>query len=161
VEESLEVLAGGGPADVVELTVALAQEMLAGAGVTDVDVQEHLRNGVAMDVWNRMIAAQGGDPSAPLPVSKHQDVVYAEADGVLVTLDALSVGVASWRLGAGRARKEDPVQAGAGIRLHAKPGEVVRRGQPLMTLLSDDEERFARARESLEGGGGIVLDRIA
>jgi thymidine phosphorylase len=173
VEESLEVLAGGGPADVVELTVALAQEMLAGAGVTDVDVQEHLRNGVAMDVWNRMIAAQGGDPSAPLPVSKHQDVVYAEADGVLVTLDALSVGVASWRLGAGRARKEDPVQAGAGIRLHAKPGEVVRRGQPLMTLLSDDEERFARARESLEGGviiapegdrpdqRGIVFDRIA
>ncbi|MGO1319819.1 MAG: thymidine phosphorylase [Galactobacter sp.] len=173
VEESLEVLAGGGPADVVELTVALAREMLAGAGVTDVDVEANLNNGKAMDVWNRMIAAQGGDPHAALPTAKHQDVVYAEADGVLLSLDALSVGVASWRLGAGRARKEDPVQAGAGIRLHAKPGATVRRGQPLMTLLSDDEARFARAREALQGGvvigpegdrpalRGIVLDRIA
>lgn len=173
VEESLEVLAGGGPADVVELTVALAREMLAGAGVTDVDVAANLNNGKAMDVWNRMISAQGGDPNAALPTAKHEDVVYAEADGVLLSLDALSVGVASWRLGAGRARKEDPVQAGAGIRLHAKPGATVRRGQPLVTLLSDDEARFARAREALAGGviigpegdrpalRGIVLDRIA
>lgn len=173
VEESLEVLAGGGPRDVVDLTVALATEMLAGAGVRGVDVEEHLRNGAAMDVWNRMVAAQGGDPRAPLPVGRHEDVVVAQADGVLTGLDALSVGVASWRLGAGRARKEDPVQAGAGIRLRVKPGATVRRGQPLMSLYTDTPERFARAREALAPGitvapegarpssTSVVLDRIS
>lgn len=173
VEESVEVLDGGGPADVVELTVALAQEMLAGAGVTDVDAAENLKNGKAMDVWRAMIVAQGADPDAPLPVAQHEDVMYAPADGVLVGLDAYDVGVASWRLGAGRSRKEDPVQAGAGIRLLAKPGDAVRRGQPLMTLHTDTPERFARAHEALatavtvapEGARperqGIVIDRIA
>jgi len=173
VEESLEVLNGGGPADVVELTVALAAEMLAGAGVTGVDPARNLANGKAMDVWRRMIAAQGGDPDAALPVARHSEVVTAQADGVLVGLDAYGVGVASWRLGAGRARKEDPVQAAAGIRLHAKPGELVRRGQPLMTLHTDTPERFPRALEALEGAAviapqgdrpardSIVLERIA
>ena len=172
VRESVEVLAGGGPPDVVELTVALAREMLAGAGKSDVDVAAALADGRAMDVWNRMIAAQDGDPHAALPVAREQDVVLAPADGVLVGLDALAVGVASWRLGAGRARKDDPVQAGAGIELHAKPGAVVRAGEPLMTLHTDTPERFARAREALEGAvtiapegdrpasEGIILDRI-
>lgn len=172
VRESVEVLAGGGPPDVVELTVALAREMLAGAGKPDVDVAAALADGRAMDVWNRMIAAQDGDPHAALPVAREQDVVLAPADGVLVGLDALAVGVASWRLGAGRARKDDPVQAGAGIELHAKPGAAVRAGEPLMTLHTDTPERFARAREALEGAvtiapegdrpasEGIILDRI-
>lgn len=172
VRESVEVLAGGGPPDVVELTVALAREMLAGAGKPDEDVAAALRDGRAMDVWRRMIRAQDGDPGAPLPVATEQDVVLAPADGVLVGLDALAVGVASWRLGAGRARKEDPVQAGAGIELHAKPGALVRAGQPLMTLHTDTPERFARAHEALEGAvtiapegarpasEGIVLDRV-
>src|SRR5690606_1450454 len=101
-------------------------------------------------VWRRMIAAQGGDPDAPLPVAKESEQVLAPADGVLVGLDALAVGVAAWRLGAGRARKEDAVQFGAGIELHAKPGAVVRAGEPLMTLHTDTPERFARAREALE-----------
>ncbi|GHG48923.1 thymidine phosphorylase [Sinomonas cellulolyticus] len=171
VEESLEVLAGGGPEDVVGLTVRLAEEMLEGAGVQG-DPAAALRDGRAMDVWRHMIAAQGGDPDAPLPVAKESDTVYAPADGVLVGLDALSVGVAAWRLGAGRARKEDAVQAGAGVRLHAKPGAVVRAGEPLMTLLTDTPERFSRAREALEGAVTIapegsrpaqrlILDRIA
>ncbi|RII42874.1 thymidine phosphorylase [Galactobacter valiniphilus] len=173
VRESLEVLDGAGPGDVVDLTVALATEMLAGAGITGVDVAANLTNGKAMDVWRRMIAAQGGDPDAPLPVAAHREVVYAQADGVLVELDALKVGVASWRLGAGRARKEDPVQAAAGIELHAKPGDAVRRGAPLMTLHADTSERFARALEALDGAAviapagaraareSIVLERIA
>lgn len=173
VEESLEVLAGGGPADVVELTVALATEMLTGAGITGVDVAQNLKNGKAMDVWRRMIVAQGGDADAPLPQAKHEETVVAEADGVMVSLDALGVGTASWRLGAGRARKEDPVQAAAGIRLHAKPGDLVRRGQPIMTLLTDTPERIERARAALDGAvqigpedsrpasRGIVLDRIS
>ena len=104
-----------------------------------------------MDVWRRMIAAQGGDPDAALPVARHTEDVLAEADGVLTTLDAYAVGVASWRLGAGRARKEDPVQAVAGIELHAKPGDEVRAGQPLLTLHTDTPERFDRAREALAG----------
>ncbi|HXF02036.1 MAG TPA: thymidine phosphorylase [Arthrobacter sp.] len=149
VEESVEVLAGGGPEDVVELTVKLAEEMLEAAGVADADPAAALRDGRAMDVWKSMIRAQGGDPDAPLPVARESEVVYAPADGVLVQLDALSVGVAAWRLGAGRARKEDAVQAGAGVRMHAKPGATVRAGEPLMTLLTDNPERFDRAKEAL------------
>lgn len=156
VQESLEVLAGGGPADVVELTVALAQEMLAAAGIHDADPAAALQDGRAMDVWRRMIAAQGGDPDAPLPVARESETIYAPADGVLVELDALSVGVAAWRLGAGRARKEDVVQAGAGVRMHAKPGALVRAGEPLMTLLSDTPEKFDRAKEALVGAVTIA-----
>ncbi|GAA1653593.1 thymidine phosphorylase [Georgenia ruanii] len=152
VRESVEVLAGGGPADVVDLTVALAREMLDAAGRPDADPAAALRDGRAMDVWRRMIAAQGGDPDAALPAARHTEDVLAQADGVLTTLDAYAVGVASWRLGAGRARKEDPVQAVAGVELHAKPGDRVRAGQPLLTLHTDTPERFGRAREALAGG---------
>ena len=152
VEESVEVLAGGGPADVVELTCALARKMLEMSGKSDVDVEAALKDGRAMDRWREMIRAQGGDPDAELPTSAEKHVVYAESDGVLETLDALAVGVASWRLGAGRAVKEDPVQAGAGIEIHEKPGATVKKGQPLLTLHTDDEWRIARALESLEGG---------
>src|SRR6476469_6982294 len=110
VQESVDVLAGGGPADVVELTLALAREMLTGAGVTDVDPADRLRDGSAMDAWKAMIRAQGGDPDAPLPGAAESHVVPAPASGTLTRLDALSVGIAAWRLGAGRSRKEDPVQ---------------------------------------------------
>ena len=173
VQESLDVLAGGGPADVVELTLALAREMLAAAGKPDVDPAEPLRDGRAMDVWRQMIRAQGGDPDASLPTARESEDVLAPSDGVLARLDALAVGVAAWRLGAGRARKEDLVQAGAGVRLHAKPGDVVRAGQPLLTLYTDTPERFARAREALVEAvhvetsalqvapPALVLDRIA
>jgi thymidine phosphorylase len=161
VQESVEVLAGGGPADVVELTVALAAEMLAASGVPDADPAEALRDGRAMDVWRAMVAAQGGDPDAPLPRARESETVVAEADGVLAELDAHRVGVASWRLGAGRARREDPVQAGAGVLLHAKPGDAVRAGQPLLTLLTDTPERFARAREALEGAAVITPEAPA
>ncbi|WP_181273195.1 thymidine phosphorylase [Brevibacterium oceani] len=158
VRESVEVLAGGGPADVVDLTVALAEEMLRLAGKSDVDVRAALSDGRAMDKWTAMIRAQGGDPSAALPVAEHTEVVTAPESGVLTTLDALSVGVASWRLGAGRARKEDPVQAVAGIELHAKPGDTVTAGQPLMTLHTETPERFARAIEALESAVEIGGD---
>jgi len=173
VRESVEVLAGGGPADVVGLTLALAREMLAAAGVDGVDPADALADGRAMDAWRRMVAAQGGDPSADLPRARETDVVLAPADGVLVRLDALGVGVAAWRLGAGRARRQDPVQAGAGVELHAKPGDTVRAGQPLMTLHTDTPERFARAHEALEGAvevapegsrpatSDLVLERVA
>jgi thymidine phosphorylase len=171
VRESLEVLAGGGPQDVVELTVALAQEMLAAAGHGDADPAAALADGRAMDVWRRMIEAQGGDADAPLPVARETEQVLAESDGVLTTLDAYAVGIAAWRLGAGRARKEDPVQAGAGVEIHVRPGESVRAGQPVLTLHTDTPERFGRAREALAGGivvdpaatpgaGPLVLDRI-
>ncbi|MEL4357433.1 MULTISPECIES: thymidine phosphorylase [unclassified Luteococcus] len=151
VTESVEVLAGGGPADVVELTLALAREMLQAAG-SEADPEKALQDGSAMDVWKRMVRAQGGDPDATLPVAKHSDEVLAEDDGVLTTLDAMAVGVAAWRLGAGRARKEDPVQAGAGVVMHAKPGDRVAKGQPILTLHTDTPEAFERAREALAGG---------
>jgi thymidine phosphorylase len=170
VRESIEVLAGGGPADVVSLTLLLAREMLAAAGRDQVDPADRLADGSAMDVWRRMIEAQGGDPGAPLPRARETYLLPAPANGRLTRLDALAVGVAAWRLGAGRARKEDPVQAGAGVELHAKPGDDVRFGQPLMTLHTDEPERFQRALEALEGAvdvGGVaetlplVIDRVA
>jgi thymidine phosphorylase len=159
VRESVEVLAGGGPADVVELTLALAREMLANAGIIDVDPAENLANGKAMDVWRRMISAQSGDPDAPLPVAREQHVLTAPHTGTLTRLDALQVGIAAWKLGAGRARKEDPVQAGAGVEMHAKPGDAVVAGQPLLTLHTDTPERFAATVEVLEDAWTIESDR--
>lgn len=176
VTESLEVLSGGGPADVVELTVTLAREMLAGAGITDIDPADALKDGRAMDVWRRMIEAQGGDADAPMPEAPHTEEVRAESDGVITRMDALGVGVAAWRLGAGRARKEDPVQASAGVFLHKTLGETVRKGDVIMTLNTETAGRFDRAKAALaeacdgagaveiaasgEGRGPIVLDRI-
>ena len=173
VRESVEVLGGGGPPDVVELTLALAREMLAAAGRGDVDPADALRDGRAMDVWRSMVAAQGGDPSAQLPVARETHQILAPGTGVLTQLDALKVGIAAWRLGAGRARKEDEIQAGAGIEMHAKPGAVLRAGDPLMTLHTDTPERFGRAIEALQGAFFIapedsrpdllplVIDRIS
>ncbi|MCW4385104.1 thymidine phosphorylase [Salinibacterium sp. SYSU T00001] len=156
VQESVEVLAGGGPGDVVELTVALAHEMLTLAGQPDADVEAALRDGRAMDTWRAMISAQGGDPDAALPVAREQHVVTADRDGVLVRQEALPFGIAAWRLGAGRARKEDPVQHAAGIDLHAKPGDTVTKGQPLFTLSADEPERFERALAAVEGAWEIA-----
>jgi thymidine phosphorylase len=156
VRESVEVLDGGGPADVVELTVALAREMLALAGLPDADVEGALQNGRAMDSWRAMIAAQGGDPDAVLPTARETHVVTADRDGILVKQEALPFGIAAWRLGAGRARKEDPVQHAAGIDLHVKPGDPVRAGQPVFTLSADDPARFARALEALDGAWAIA-----
>lgn len=170
VRESVEVLAGGGPADVVELTVALAHEMLAAVGKDD-DVEAALEDGRAMDAWRAMIAQQGGDPDAPLPHARETHDVTASRAGFLSEMDALKVGVASWRLGAGRARKEDPVQAGAGIEILAKPGDKVVKGQPIVRLHTDEPGRFERALEALEGtltvsdvapapGQSVILEKI-
>ncbi len=165
VEESVEVLAGGGPADVVELTVLLAREMLDLAGLPDVDPADALRDGRAMDAWRRLVRAQGGDPDATLPVAAESHEVRADVSGVVTRMDALAVGVAAWRLGAGRARKEDSVSAGAGIRLHVKPGDQVEAGAPLLTMLADDAARFASAHEALTGAvvvspPGSTMERL-
>jgi thymidine phosphorylase len=155
VRESVEVLAGGGPADVVELTLALAREMLALAGQPDADVERALTSGQAMDTWRAMITAQGGDPDAALPTATEHHQVLAERDGILTGQRALPFGIAAWRLGAGRARKEDPVQHAAGIDLHAKPGDTVVKGQPLFTMHSNDAARFERALEAVAGAWSI------
>ncbi|GAA3527108.1 thymidine phosphorylase [Aeromicrobium panaciterrae] len=160
VAESVEVLAGGGPADVVELTVALAREMLAGAGKTDVDPADKLASGAAMDVWKRMIAAQGGDPDAALPTPKETHTITAPESGTMTRLDALAVGVSAWRLGAGRSRPGEQVQAAAGIVMHAKPGDTVTAGQPLMTLHTDTPDRFDRAIAALDGAYDIGTDNV-
>jgi thymidine phosphorylase len=159
VAESIEVLSGGGPSDIVELTIALAREMLAAAGLSAAkDPADALRDGSAMDVWHRMISAQGGDPRAPLPVARESYELTAPSSGVLTRLDAFGVGVAAWRLGAGRARKEDPVSFGAGVMCHAKPGDKLIAGQPLLSLYADDVSRFPRALEALEGAIEITED---
>jgi len=159
VRESVEVLAGGGPSDVVELTVLLAREMLDAAGVKNAkDPAVALKDGSAMDKWRAMIAAQGGNPDAPLPVAREKQVVAAEKSGTISSMDALKVGVSAWRLGAGRERQGEKVQAGAGIEIHAKPGEKIEAGAPLFTLHTDEPERFARAHEALNGAVVISTD---
>ena len=156
VRESVEVLAGGGPSDVVELTLILAREMLEAAKITPLmDPADALKNGAAMDHWRRMISAQGGDPDADLPVAKEQHIVTADSSGELIAMDAMKVGVAAWRLGAGRSRQGEAVQAGAGIEMHAKPGDQVTAGQPLFTLHTDEPARFERALEILQGSTKI------
>jgi thymidine phosphorylase len=149
VAESVETLQGGGPSDVVELTLALADEMLALAGIVS-DPAPVLRSGAAIATYQAMVRAQGGDPDAPLPEAPHRQVVRADASGYLRHLDALDIGVAAWRLGAGRARKEDPVSAGAGVVVLVRPGEQVEAGQPLLELRTDDHFRLARAQQTLE-----------
>lgn len=173
VRESVDILAGGGPADVRELTVELAREMLRLAGVTDADVEAALDNGSAMDVWRAAVRAQDGDPDAVLPVARETELIRADRDGILVEQQALPFGVAAWRLGAGRARKDDVVLHAAGIDLYAKPGDVVRSGDPLFALHTDEPHRFARALDALDGawrigdpgdevlsGGPLIADRI-
>lgn len=170
VAESVEVLAGGGPSDVVELTLALAREMLAAAGV-DADPEKVLASGQAMDTWRAMIRAQGGDPDALLPTAAHTEELRATEDGVVTSIDAYGVGIAAWRLGAGRARKEDPVSFGAGVQLRVRPGDRVKAGDVLLELRADDESRIPAARADAAGaitvGSGqpasspLLLDRIA
>ncbi|MCS6571729.1 thymidine phosphorylase [Corynebacterium diphtheriae] len=170
IEETVEVLAGGGPEDVVKLTCELARNMLEMAGIHDADVEERLKDGRAMDVWKRMVRAQGGDPEAPMARAEYTHEVVADRDGYLMELDALALGVGSWRLGAGRARKEDPVQLTAGIEIHADLGQKVVKGQKLLTLHTETPDKFDRALESIIPGivigdeqpaeRQIILERI-
>ncbi|SCG43107.1 thymidine phosphorylase [Micromonospora inositola] len=161
VTESVEVLAGGGPADVVELTLALAREMLAAAGLPDADPEAALRDGRAMDVWRTMIRAQGGDPDAPMPSANEVEVVRAAEDGFVASVDAYAIGVAAWRLGAGRARKEDPVSIPAGVVLHKRPGDPVRVGDPLYELRAEHAERIPAALAEAERAVRIAPDAPA
>lgn len=155
VRESVEVLAGGGPSDVVELTLLLAREMLDAAGVKGKDPEKALKDGSAMDHWRRMVKAQGGDPDATLPVAKENKVIVADKDGLISSMNALQVGISAWRLGAGRERQGEKVQAGAGIEIHAKPGERVKKGDRLFTLHTDDASRFDRAEAALNDAVAI------
>ena len=156
IRETLEVLAGGGPSDVVELTLILANEMLAAVGIKPkVSPEQALKNGMAMDVWRKMISAQGGDNNAPLPVAKEKLEITASTSGKLLTLDAMKVGVAAWRLGAGRQKQGEVLQPGAGVEIHVKPGDMVKSGQSILTLHTDDSTRFAKAQEVLTGAYSI------
>jgi thymidine phosphorylase len=170
VAEACEVLAGGGPPDVVELTLRLADEMLDVAGIDDRDPAETLRDGTAMDRFRRLTAAQGGDLSVPLSIGRHSETVTAGRGGTMGDIDAMAVGLAAWRLGAGRSRPGEQVQFGAGIRIHRRPGDPVTAGEPLFTLYTDTPERFAAALAELDGGwsvgdtapvsGPLIIDRI-
>ncbi|WND58248.1 MULTISPECIES: thymidine phosphorylase [Mycolicibacterium] len=170
VAESLEVLAGGGPDDVVELTLALAREMCDAAGLDGVDPAETLRDGTAMDRFRALVAAQGGDPDAALPLGAHSETVSAPRGGTMGDIDAMAVGLAVWRLGAGRSAPGEQVQFGAGMRIHRRPGEPVAAGEPLFTLYTDTPERLAGAVSELDGAWSVgdepparrplIIDRI-
>ncbi len=170
VNEALEVLAGGGPADVVELTVRLAAEMLAIVGIEDRDPAQTLRDGTAMDRFVALITAQGGDLSAPLPLGGCSETVTAPRGGTMGHIDAMAIGMTAWRLGAGRSRPGQRVQPGAGVRIHRRPGQPVAAGQPLFTLYTDTPDRLAPARAELDSGWSVgdtppeprplIIDRI-
>jgi thymidine phosphorylase len=151
VAEAVDVLAGGGPPDVVELTLVLAREMVMLAGL-EVDPAEVLAGGRAMDAWRAMVRAQGGDPGAALPTARENEVVRATVDGYVSTVDAMAIGMAAWQLGAGRARKEDPVSPTAGVILHKKQGDPVRAGDVLFEVRTDDASRIDAARATAEAG---------
>jgi thymidine phosphorylase len=148
VTEAVEVLSGSGPPDVLAVTLALAGEMVALAGI-DADPAKVLADGQALSRWHTLIQAQGGDSTAALPVAVYRRQLTAPAGGYLRRLDARAVGVAAWRLGAGRARKEDPVSPTAGIVCLAKPGDLVEEGQPLLELHADTPDRLEPAMAAL------------
>ena len=156
VRESIEVLAGGGPDDVVELTILLAREMIDAAGIVGKDPADALKDGSAMDHWKRMISAQGGALDAKLPVAREKHVITATESGIMTKMDAMKIGVSAWRLGAGRSKQGEKVQAGAGVEMHAKPGDYIKKGEPLLTLHTDEPARFDRAIEILTGA--IVIE---
>ncbi|RDH77816.1 thymidine phosphorylase [Mycolicibacterium moriokaense] len=170
VQESLEVLAGGGPPDVVELTLALAAEMLDAVGADGVDPAQTLRDGSAMDHFRRLVIAQGGDVSQPLPVGAHSETINAPRGGTMGDIDAMAVGLAVWRLGAGRAAQGERVQPGAGLRIHRRPGEPVAAGEAVFTLYTETPERFAGAIAELDGAwcvgdqtpdiGPLIIDHV-
>jgi len=170
VAESLEVLAGGGPPDVVELTLRLAGEMLELAGIDGADPAQTLRDGTAMDRFRQLIGAQGGDLSIPLPIGAQSETVTAGRGGTMGDIDAMAVGLTAWRLGAGRSRSGEQVQFGAGVKIHRRPGERVAAGEPLFTLYTDTPERFGTAMAELDGGWSVgdtppvprplIIDRI-
>jgi thymidine phosphorylase len=170
VAEALEVLAGGGPPDVVELTLRLAGEMLEIGGIDGRDPAQTLRDGTAMDRFRALVAAQGGDLSVPLPVGKYTETVAAGRGGTMGDIDAMAVGLTVWRLGAGRSRPGELVQPGAGIQIHRRPGEPVVVGEPLFTLYTDTPERFESAMAELAAGWSVadtppvrrplIIDRI-
>jgi thymidine phosphorylase len=170
VAESLEVLAGGGPADVVELTLALASEMLDAAGLDGVDPAQTLRDGTAMDRFRELVAAQGGDLSQSLPIGAHSETITAPRDGTMGSIDAMAVGLAVWRLGAGRSLPGERVQPGAGLRIHRRTGEPVSASEALFTLYTETPERFEAAMAELDGGWSVgdsapperplIIDRI-
>jgi thymidine phosphorylase len=171
VAEAMEVLAGGGPPDVVELTLRLAGEMLDLVGIDDRDPAQTLRDGTAMDRFRQLVAAQGGDLSVPLPIGAHSESVTAGRGGTMGAIDAMAVGLTAWRLGAGRSRPGEDVQSGAGVRIHRRPGEPVAPGEPLFTLYTDTPERFGAALAELDGAFSVgdaapvrrplIIDRIA
>jgi thymidine phosphorylase len=173
VAESIDVLAGGGPDDVVELTLALAREMLDAAGVDGIDPADTLADGTAMDRFRALVAAQGGDLDQPLPVGGNSETITASRGGTMGDIDAMAVGLAVWRLGAGRSVPGEQVQFGAGMRIHRRPGEPVAAGEALFTLYTDTPERLGGAIAELDGGwsvcapgdpapeiGPLIIDRI-
>jgi thymidine phosphorylase len=170
VAEAIEVLAGGGPPDVVELTLRLAEGMLELAGIDARDPAQTLRDGSAMDRFRRLVSAQGGDLSVPLPVGACSENVIAYRNGTMADIDAMAVGLAAWRLGAGRSRPGDQVQPGAGVRIHRRAGEPVSTGEPVFTLYTDTPERFGAAMAELDGAWSVgdtpprarplIIDRI-
>jgi thymidine phosphorylase len=169
VAESVDVLAGGGPEDVVELTLALAREMLDAAGLDGIDPAVTLTDGSAMDCFRALVAAQGGDLTQPLPIGAQSETVVASHGGTMGDIDAMAVGLAVWRLGAGRAAAGHQVQSGAGLHIHRRPGELVTAGQSLFTLYTDTPERFSAAMAELDGGWTVgdpvperplIIDRI-
>ena len=170
VDESLEVLAGGGPPDVVELTLALATEMLDAAGLDGVDPAQTLRDGTAMDHFRQLVAAQGGDLSQPLPIGANTETITAPRGGTMGDIDAMAVGLTVWRLGAGRAVPGERVQPGAGLRIHRRPGEPVAAGRGVVHSVHRDPGAVRRRMAEMDGGwsvgdtapdiGPLIIDRI-
>jgi thymidine phosphorylase len=148
VSESIDVLNGKGPSDVIEITLALAIEMLTLAGINK-DPAEGLKNGSAFNVWKNMIKAQGGNPEAEIPMAKKKEFILANKSGYITDLNAYSIGLSAWRLGAGRAKKEDAVSKTAGIMCLAKEGDFVEKDQPVLELHIDDETRIISAKDAL------------
>ena len=156
VREAIETLQGKGPQDFTQLCLVLAANMLfvAQRGTMEQCMEQAsqaLYSGTALTKFKAMVQAQGGRPEPELlALSPCKKTVCAQRQGYITKMETRQCGIASVVLGAGRAKKEDPVDYGAGILLHVKPGDRVEAGQPLATLYAAGEHLLKQGAQLLE-----------
>lgn len=156
INEVVDLLDGHGPAALRELVITAAGLLIS---LSDLGLDEEegrlralhaISSGAARETWNTWIRAQGGDPRARLPLAPVEHTVLAPSAGVVRAIDALSVGQAAARLGAGRMRKEDPIDHGVGVLMHTRVGDRIAAGEPIVTVYARTEESAVDAARSVE-----------
>lgn len=163
VDESIDVLKGGGPADVRELTIALGVPVLVSTGVADSRqtatemLAQRFENGDAYAKFEQMVNAQGGDLAAPRPLGERSDVIAASA-GFVHSIDTAKLGQAVIALGGGRRKLEDSIDHSVGLKMLARIGDQVAEGQPWVTVFYNPQDDTRRAEAEALCREAVTID---